>query len=433
MSAKPTSLKLISSCTIGTFLEFFDYTLYGYFASIISHLFFPYENLTLRLIATWGIFSIGFLVRPIGAMVFGHIADRKGRNKVLPVTTILMAFPTVIIGCLPTFATIGWLAPTLLLLCRLVQGLAISAEYNGASIYILENYWRRPGLLGALTPFSCGMGMLAASFLAYLFTHNNNGELSEWQWRTPFIIAGSLVGLVAWYLRRNLQETDGFQQLQTENNILQKPLTHLFKNNKFALTTNIVCSAYMCTASYLLLVYLANFLNQQFHVPLTMALLFTSLAALVESNCTLLFGWVSDWFGRWQTMLVAAITMAALAFLLTMQPNLSVYQLMVYIILMVVLLAAFDGPLTIYLPSLYETNIRYSATAVGYNIGGAAMGGLAPFAVSMILQYVRSPQFVLGIYLGSFAVISSLIILINVMCTKKDLVIGDQEYAVTQK
>ncbi len=418
--SKTAANKIITACTLGTFLEFFDYTLYGYFASTIGQLFFPNETPTLQLIATWAIFSIGFLIRPIGAMLFGHIADKNGRRKVLPFTITLMAVPTILIGFLPTFAVIGWFAPLLLLLCRLVQGLAISAEYNGASIYILENKWRRPGLLGALTPFSCGMGMLAASFLAYLFTHLSNGVIGQWQWRLPFIIAGSFVGFVAWYLRRKIQETDSFTQLLQNNHVLQNPLRHLLKANKLALTTNIICSAYMCSASYLLLVYMSTYLHQQFSMQFAMALIFTSIAAFIEANSTLVFGWLSDYLGRWQTLFLASILMVLAALFFIMQAELSLSQLIICLIVFVILLGAFDGPLTIYLPELFKTNTRYSATAIGYNIGGAAIGGLAPLIISLVLQYIHQPRLVLGAYLGILAFLSCGIIAVHTLRVKAE-------------
>lgn len=426
------SWKLIASCTVGTFLEFFDYTLYGYFASSIGQHFFPSENPKLQLIATWAIFSIGFIIRPLGGMIFGNIADKFGRSKILPLTTILMALPTIFIGLLPTFQMIGWFAPMLLLLCRLIQGLAISAEYNGASIYILENKWRNNGFLAAFTPFSCGTGMLAASFLAYLFTRNTIGELHQWQWRLPFIIAGLLVGIVAWYLRRTMQETDAFKKLQQARAILPSPIKAIIKNNKLALATNIVCSAYMCSASYILLVYMATFLHQAFHVSLSTALLFTSVAAFLEANFSLFFGWVSDIVERKKMLLFASIAMivATLGFALT--PNLGITQLLIFLILFVILLAAFDGPLTIYLPELFPTNIRYSATATGYNIGGAVIGGLAPFAISVLLEYVHFPQLVLAVYLAGFSLLATYFITLHAR-QKKKLVALDKMSTINLK
>jgi MHS family proline/betaine transporter-like MFS transporter len=399
--------KIITSCTLGTFLEFFDYTLYGFFASTIGHLFFPNETPTWQLIATWAIFSIGFLVRPLGATLFGSIADKKGRKAILPFTILLMAIPTISIGLLPTFETIGWFAPLLLLLCRIIQGIAISAEYNGASIYILENKWSRAGLLGALTPFSCGMGMLAAACVASFYQEIiGNNELSTWQWRIPFIIAGLLVGFTAWYLRSTLQETDSFKELKNTHHILKHPFKEIIKQNKLSFLSSIICSAYMCSASYLLLVYMSTYLHQQFNFTLSTALWLTSIAALIEAISTLLFGWISDYVGRWQTLFISSLLMAIAALLFMMKQGLSVSQLIMSLMALAMLLGAFDGPLTMYLPETFNTNVRYSATAISYNIGGAAIGGLAPFIISIILHYVHQPQLILGGYLGIFAILA---------------------------
>lgn len=404
--AKKNSIKFMASCSLGTFLEFFDYTLYGYFADTIGHLFFPHTTPGLQMLATWAIFSIAFLIRPLGATAFGYIADKKGRKKVLPFTIALMAIPTVCIGLLPTFDMVGWWAPLLLLLCRLIQGLAISAEYNGASIFILENNWNRVGLLGALTPFSCGMGMLAAALLAYVFTHNTTTEFQAWQWRLPFIIAGSSVGFVAWYLRRTVQETEQFQKLQQTHEVLPNPLKLIFKDHKLAFVTNILCSAYMCSASYLLLVYMSSYLHQQFNVALSSALLFSGIAACIEAHSTLFFGWISDYLGRWQTLLIASALMVVAALWFVLTPDLTITQVLISIIVFVILLGAFDGPLTIYLAELFKVNMRYSAAAIGYNVGGAAIGGLAPFIISLVLQYIHQPQLILGLYLGLLAALA---------------------------
>lgn len=402
--------KFILSCTIGTFMEFFDYTLYGYFAGTIGHLFFPTEKHSLQLIATWGIFSISFLIRPLGAMLFGHWADRMGRIKILPFTIILMAIPTACIGLLPTFAMVGWLAPLLLILCRLTQGLAMSAEYNGASIYILENHWSRPGFLGSLTPFSGGIGMLAASLLAYFFTYNLQGALNPWLWRLAFIIAGGLIGFIGWYLRRDIQETYRFQCLKDAQEVLHSPLKEVMKDKKLPLLTNIFSSALMGSASYLLLVYLATFLHEQFHLTPTDALLITSLAVLVESIAVLFFGWLSDYLGRWQIIFTASSLMAVTAILFIMTPHLDMKTLIAYLMVFSVILGAFDGPLTLFLPELFKTKTRYSSTTIGYNIGAAAIGGLAPFIVSIALNIVQEPQLILGAYLCLFAIMASVII-----------------------
>ena len=413
---KHIPFKIILSCNLGTFLEFFDYTLYGYFASTIGRLFFPIESHQLQLIAAWAIFSVGFLIRPIGALLFGWFADQYGRKNILTLSIALMALPTTLIGLLPTFDQIGWGAPLLLLLFRLIQGVAISAEYNGLSIYTLENNWNHPGLLGAFTPFSCGMGMLVASVVAYLFTNSSIDMV--WQWRIPFILAGTLVGCIACYLRKMMQETQGFIALQETHQVVQNPLRLIIKQNKLAFLTNIITSAYMCSASYLLLVYMSTYLYQQFSVALTTALLFTSIASFVEAISTLLFGWISDYVGRWQILFIASLLMVCTS-IIFMIFHLTLIQLMWMLLVLVILLGAFDGPLTMYLPELFKTNIRYSGTAFGYNVGGAAIGGLAPFIMSMLLQLIPEPRLLLGAYLGLFALLACCLIGIHTLSILK--------------
>lgn len=403
LDSKPRSFRILLSCTLGTFLEFFDYTLYGYFAGTIGHLFFPQQQAFLQSLATWAIFAIGFFVRPLGAIIFGHFADKIGRRRIFPLTILFMAIPTAIIGFLPTFAMVGWLAPLLLLVCRIIQGLAISGEYNGASIYILENNWRPAGLLGALTPFSCAIGMLVASLLAFAFSQTQNPLM---HWRLPFIIAGCVVGLVAWYLRRSMQETESFRKLQESKSILYKPLKSAL-DKKLSLFTNIICSAYMGSASYLLLVYMPTYLQQQFHFATTRALLFTSVVAFLEAVSALFFGWISDLLGRWQILLLSSLVMAIASVLIILQPSLTIYELLISLLLLATILGAFDGPLTVYLPELFKTNIRYSATTFGYNIGGAALGGMAPFILSTLLQFIHSPVLVFCAYLGILAILAA--------------------------
>lgn len=387
------SWSLIISCTLGTFLEFFDYTLYAYFAVMISQEFFPLYSAKMQWLATWSVFAIGCLVRPLGALVFGHFADRIGRKKILPYTILLMALPTVGIGLLPGYSAWGWGAPAMLLLCRMVQGLSISAEYNGCSIYCVENHWRNSGLLASLTPFSCGLGMLGASLLALCYSQN---------WRIPFIIAGSVVGMVGWIMRRNLPETTEFESLLREETIHRFPLRLMLQCHKFSIFVNIICSAYMGTASYLLLVYMPSYLQKEFSMDVNHSLQFTVLLTCLEALACVFFGWLSDRIEQWKTMLIACIcTLSICLLMLFFMGSLKLFLLSV--VCLVISLGAFDGPLTSYLPKLVPASLRYSATAFGYNIGGAAIGGVGPIVVTFFIQQIHAPKLVLISYLAFWA------------------------------
>lgn len=387
------SWRFIVSCALGTFLEFFDYTLYGYFAIIMSQYFFPATSPSMQWAATWSVFAIGCLVRPFGAILFGHIADRIGRRKVLPYTIMLMAVPTICIGLLPSYAAIGWIAPALLLACRIFQGLSISAEYNGCSIYCIENNWKNPGLLSALTPFSCGLGMLCASLLA-LSSHGN--------WRAPFIIAGVVVGIVGWIMRRNLPETTEFTHLVATNRRHAFPLKTTLQQQKLPLLVNIICSAYMGTASYLLLVYMPSYLQKEFAMSATHSLQFTIILTCLEASACLIFGWLADRVGQGKIMLGACLGTICLAILM-LSLSIQFTAFLIFLTALTVLLGAFDGPLTAFLPKLFPAETRYSATALGYNIGGAALGGTGPIIVSLLIGLTHAPISVLTWYLSAWA------------------------------
>ncbi|MBX9587362.1 MAG: MFS transporter [Gammaproteobacteria bacterium] len=402
-TANKPSWSLIISCTLGTFLEFFDYTLYGYFAVIISHEFFPLYSSQIQWLATWSVFAIGCLVRPLGALVFGHFADRIGRKKILPYTILLMALPTVGIGLLPGYDAWGWMAPAMLLLCRIIQGLSISAEYNGCSIYCVENRWANSGLLASLTPFSCGLGMLAASLLALCCSQN---------WRIPFVIAGTVVGIVGWIMRRNLPETLEFENLLTEETIQRFPMRTILQDHKFSVFVNIICSAYMGTASYLLLVYMPSYLQKEFAMAANHSLQFTIILTCLEASACLIFGWLSDRFEQWKTMMLACFSTLFISLMMLFISGSFTFFLL-SVVFLTVFLGAFDGPLTSYLPKLVPTSIRYSATAFGYNIGGAAIGGVGPIIVTFLIQKTHAPKMVLISYLALWAFFALICLIIR--------------------
>ncbi|MDQ2995338.1 MAG: MFS transporter, partial [Pseudomonadota bacterium] len=325
---------------------------------------------------------------------------RIGRKKVLPYTILLMAVPTVAIGLLPTYQAWGWLSPALLLLCRIIQGLSISGEYNGCSVYCVENNWRNPGLLAAFTPFFCALGMLSASLLALCSSQN---------WRLPFVIAGVVVGVVGWVMRRNLPETIEFQNLVWRDSF---PLKIVYKQHKFAVFVNVICSAYMGSASYLLLVYMPSYLQKEFAMTPTHSLQFTILLTCLEAGACLLFGWLADRVGQGKIMLVACLGTLLVSIALFALPT-TFAAFLLFILLLTVLLGAFDGPLTSYLPKLVPASIRYSATAFGYNIGAAAIGGLGPIIVTLLIDQTHAPKWVLTTYLSLWALLACICIVIQ--------------------
>jgi len=202
--------KVIIASVLGNALELYDFSLYGIFVPLFATLFFPTGNPTVALLASLATFAVGFLTRPLGGILFGYLGDRFGRKNALLISIMLMALPTLIISFLPTYAQIGILAPILLLLCRLLQGLCAGGEYTGASIFIIEHLGKsRRGLAGSLISASGAIGSLIAMLLGAALLQPG---LPEWSWRIPFLM-GAFLALIGFYIRRSLQESPEFTEL----------------------------------------------------------------------------------------------------------------------------------------------------------------------------------------------------------------------------
>jgi MHS family proline/betaine transporter-like MFS transporter len=204
--------------TIGNIVEWYDFALYGYMASIISTLFFPQGNEVASLIATYGIFAAGFLMRPLGSAAFGWLGDAAGRSITMLISVSFMAFPTFILGVLPTYEHIGLLAPVLLIIVRLIQGLSVGGEFSSSVTYLVETAPEgRRGEAGSWANVGSLIGMLMGSGAASLITNLlPEAELQAWGWRLPFLFGG-LIGLGAIFLRRNLPKSEHFKKHEADH------------------------------------------------------------------------------------------------------------------------------------------------------------------------------------------------------------------------
>src|SRR5579863_7567559 len=222
----PSTLrKVIVSCMIGNALEWYDFALYGYFATILSNQFFPSQDPIASLMATFGVFAAGFIMRPLGGILFGHIGDKKGRKEALLCSIYLMTIPTALIGLLPTYDQVGWLAPALLTLIRLLQGLSMGGEFTGSMIFIVEHTnSQKRGFSGSWAPFSLLLGVLIGSAVATLISMALSPEdLHSWGWRIPFILS-IFGGVVGSYMRRTLTDPEKFEQMKENHHLSSVPI-----------------------------------------------------------------------------------------------------------------------------------------------------------------------------------------------------------------
>lgn len=402
----PKFTKLFFSTAIGTFLEYFDYTLYGFSAPIIAHIFFPTANPALALLMTWGVFSISFVIRPLGAFIFGHYGDRIGRRKILSLSILLMAAPTIALGLIPSYATIGIVAPILLLLCRITQGLAISAESCGSAIYLIEMTKKYKGFVAGSMVSTCGLGIFASSLLVMAFSDHATFSFIE-AWRLPFIIAGTILGMVGVYLRVNLPETPEFEQVIKQNALHKNPFYEVLKNNKITLLASLLVSAYIGTSTYVIMVYMSSFLQNSLMIAAHTTLLLTAIASLTWALFSAVFGLLTDLYNRRNVMLIGIVAMALFAvpaFILIKSGSIPL------ILLTLVILATFqavcDGPLTAYFSNLYTAQTRYSGIGVSFNFGYGVIGGTSPFFLSLLFTKYHN-DLLPGIYLSVFAFIAA--------------------------
>lgn len=221
--------KRLLSNTLGNVLEWYDFTLYGTLAPIIANLFFPSKNALVSLIMTFGAFAAGFLMRPLGGIIYGHIGDRFGRKRALIASIILMTIPTVFLGILPTYAFVGILAPLLVTLTRLLQGIAVGGEFTGTMSFLVETAPdNRRGLAGsfALVGVLAGI-LLGAVVVTVISIVLPQGYLNQWGWRIPFLLGGVL-GFAVWLLRRNLSETPFFEKIKRDTLVEAAPIEKCF-------------------------------------------------------------------------------------------------------------------------------------------------------------------------------------------------------------
>jgi len=307
---------VIFASSLGTIFEWYDFYLYAVLAPFFAALFFPPGNDTAALLSAFATYAAGFLVRPFGAIIFGRIGDLVGRKYTFLVTIVVMGSATFLVGVLPTFASVGWLAPILLVTLRLCQGLALGGEYGGAATYVAEH--SRPGERGYATSFiqtTATLGLLLALIVIALCRGNiAPKDFTEWGWRIPFLVSVILL-VFSVYIRLKLNETPIFQKMVSEGKGSKAPLTESFfhyPNNKYVLLALLGATAGQGVVWYTGQFYALFFLVITLKVDYVTAYSLIGLSLIIGTPFFILFGWLSDRIGRLKIILagcaIAAIT-----------------------------------------------------------------------------------------------------------------------------
>lgn len=412
--------KAITSSFLGNFVEWFDYALYGYLSATIATVFFPEDEGRTALVKTFGLFALSFLIRPVGAVVWGHIGDRYGRKTALSWSILLMAGATTCIALLPGHATIGVAAPVLLLTFRLIQGFSAAGEYAGASTLLTELApIRKRGFVAAVVPASTASGLLLGSLMAALLTGIlDDAAMESWGWRIPFLIAAPL-GLVGLVIRRHLDESTAFTEAIAEAakaneeagpGAKHRPLLEVFREPR-ALLIAFSAAVLNAIGFYVILSYMPTYLSEELGQDDTDAFIAASVALFAYIFSVLLTGWMSDRMGRRKIMLTASfafIVAAVPAFLLLDGAGLVLVILIQ--IAMGMVLALNDGVLPAFLSEQFSTGVRLTGFAVTFNIANAVFGGTAPMLATLLIGWTGmtvAPAF----YLMAAALVTFLAVL----------------------
>jgi len=393
----PKSRRAIAAATIGNLLETYDFAVYGFFAIIISRLFFPSGDETVSLLLTVATFGVGFFMRPIGALVLGTLADRRGRKFALSITILMMAAGTAMIGLAPTYAEIGAWAPFIIVLARLIQGFSAGGEIGTATAFLVEHAPAdRRGFFGSWQQASQASALLLGSMIGAAMTGLlPPSDLENWGWRVPFLL-GLLIGPVGFYIRKHTQEAEEFQR--AIRGTTNSPLGTVFRLHSRSILAGFGITITWTVVTYFFLLYMPTYAVRQFHVPQASALLANGIGLLVLLVLAPAFGALSDRVGRRPLLLGSAVAIIVLTYpslaMLASSPTL--LSLTLFQVVFAILIAAFTGTAPAAMSEIYPAEVRSTGVSIAYNLAVTIFGGFAPFIATWLIAetgYSLAPAF----------------------------------------
>jgi metabolite-proton symporter len=416
--------RVIFASLIGTSIEFYDFYVYATAAVLVfPALFFPGDDPTLSLLKSFAAFGAAFVARPIGSIVFGHFGDRIGRKGTLVASLLTMGVATVLIGCLPTALTPGWeiLAPALLVLMRFAQGLGLGGEWSGAALLATENAPAgRRAIYGTFPQLGAPIGFIVANGVFLLLATTMSPEaFLEWGWRVPFLASAVLV-IIGLYVRFKLIETPSFQKAVATGEVVKIPLARVFRSNwrELILGTFIMLATY--TLFYLMTTYTLTYGTTPVDAPVAglgfernTFLVMLIVGVVFFGIFTLVSGPLAERFGRRAHLIVT--TIAIILFGVSFVPLFAAGTVGVYALLIIgfTLMGLTFGPMGALLPELFPTNVRYTGSAISYNVASILGAAVAPFIAVALWGAAGGSPVLVGVYLSSMGAITLVALLLS--------------------
>ncbi len=406
-------VKFILTSVSGNVLEWYDFALYGYFATVIAKSFFPMEDESLSLMITFGVFASGFLARPLGSVIFGHIGDRYGRRIALVASIALIMIPTALMGLLPTYNTIGIIAPLLLTVFRFLQGIAVSGELTGSGTFLIEcapNENR--GFYGSLIMCSTYLGLLiGAAISAYISWIFSAEQVINFAWRIPFIIS-FFFGLGALFLRLKCEESPIFEELCKNKLVLKLPVYHALKNFIVPIFLVFLVSSVLAVAIYLLIGYFPSYFVASKHMTLNQSMIVSFIGLLVLTISVPIMGRIGDIIGHKKILGLGAICFLIFSYMIFEQASKGDFtSAVISVILTAIFLSPIAASLIFTISLIFPPNVRYSSVSIGYNISMTVFGGTTPLVAMYLCKYMGSDS-APSIYLGLCGLITCIALII---------------------
>lgn len=421
--------RVILASLIGTTIEFYDFYVYATAAVLVfPHLFFPPGNETTALLSSFAIFGAAMVARPLGAIFFGHLGDKRGRKITLVGALLTMGIATFLIGVLPTFATVGWFAPALLVVLRLAQGFALGGEWSGAALVATENAPEgKRAIFGTFPQLGAPIGFIIANglflIIAAILPSDDPSRPSlaflDWGWRIPFLFSAVMV-IVGLWVRLNLVESTAFEKTVSKGEIKKVPLVSVFQSH----WKELVLGTFYMLATYVLFYLMTTFSLSYGRAatagPIaglgydyTTFVLMMIVGVVFFGIFTMVSGPWADRWGRRKTLI--CVTLAIIVFGLLWVPMLSLGNagVMAWLILGFALMGMTFGPMGALLPELFPVSMRYTGSGISYNVSSILGAAVAPFIAVALWKLGGGSPFWVGVYLSAMAVLTLIALLIG--------------------
>ena len=392
-SSDSKHIKQILAAVIGNALEWYDFIVFGFFAVVLGGLFFPSHDESASLMLVFATFGAGFLARPLGGIVLGLVADKKGRKVALQLVILLMTIAIAIISFAPTYASIGLAGAFLILLARLLQGFATGGEFASATAYLVEAAPQgKRGFYGSLQMSGqCIAAMLATLIGIAVTRHFSQDQINDWAWRLPFII-GLLIGPVGLYIRKHLNETESFVSY-AKGQQQKSSLMDLIKENKAGVIASFLATVSATVYFYIILIYMPTYGKKELGLTLEEAFLAEASGLVFLIALIPIFGWLSDKYGRLKFLRFSNILFLLFTyplFYITLQDP-SLIKFTVLQIILCIFLSGTLGVFSTLLAEQFKTGSRSTGMAVAYNIAVMTFGGFAPAIVTYLITSLNTP------------------------------------------